>query len=48
MKIHSMRTKLLHADRQTDKAKLTVTFHNVVNVPNKQTQTYSALSLDLP
>lgn len=41
MKIHSVGTELLHEDRQADKAKLTVTFHNAANVPNKETQTCS-------
>jgi len=35
MKIHPVGAELLHADRQMDITKLTVTFHNVVNAPKK-------------
>jgi len=35
IKILAMGDELFHADRQTDKAKLTVAFHNIANAPRK-------------
>ena len=35
MKIHSVVAETFHTYRQTDMMKLTVSFHNFVNAPNK-------------
>jgi len=41
MKFHPMGTELFHADRQTDKTKLTVVFRNFANAPKKNYKTES-------
>jgi len=51
MKIHSVGTKLFHADRQTDRqtdtTKKMVTFHNFEKVPNNQVA-FQNLMIKLP
>jgi hypothetical protein len=39
IKIHPVEAKLFHAVKQTDMKKLTVTFHDTVNIPKNPTYT---------